>query len=64
MSLQLDSARILITSDSSFSAVSAGSDIQVEMKIPLYGYIWKFSAMLSTIMVLVRSRPSLDKSLT
>ena len=47
----------------SLSAVSSWSEYQVEMKIPESFYSRKFSAILSTIMVLVRSLPILDRSL-
>ena len=46
------------------SAVSFISSNQLLMKIPLSGYSWKFSATLSTMIVLDRSRPILLRSLT
>lgn len=49
---------------SSKSAVSEVSSNQLFMKIPLSGYKLKFSATLSTMMVLLRGRPILLKSLT
>lgn len=48
----------------SWRAVSEVSSNQLFMKMPLSGWREKFSATLSTMMVLWRGRPILDKSLT
>jgi len=49
---------------SSKRAVSRSSVNQDLMKMPFSGCNWKFSAMLSTIIILEISRPIRDKSLT
>ena len=49
---------------SSERAVSFMSSNQLLMKIPLSGCSWKFSATLSTMMVLLKSLPILLRSLT
>ena len=49
---------------SSLRAVSFISSNHDLIKMPLSGYSWKFSATLSTMIVLARSRPILERSFT
>jgi hypothetical protein len=51
-------------SASSKRAMSRSSVNQDLMKMLLSGYSWKFSAILSTMIILEISRPIRDKSLT
>ena len=65
-----------LTSGTFFSAISTSnpeissrklsliSSYQVEIKIPLFGYMMKLSDILSMIMVFDKSLPSKDKSFT
>jgi hypothetical protein len=59
-----DSAIWINNGASSKRAVSSLSVNQDFMKIPFSGYSWKFSAILSTIIIFEMFLPILDKSFT